>query len=50
MKQFAAFITKFAKPIVLLWCALLVVLAFFALQLPSKLQGDGFSTMATTRM
>lgn len=42
MKQFAAFITKFAKPIVLLWCALLVVLAFFALQLPSKLQGDGF--------
>lgn len=42
MKQFAAFITKFAKPIVLLWCAILVVLAFFALQLPSKLQGDGF--------
>lgn len=50
MKQFAAFITKFAKPIVLLWSALLIVLAFFALQLPSKLQGDGFSTMATTRM
>lgn len=42
MKQFAAFITKFAKPIVLLWSALLIVLAFFALQLPSKLQGDGF--------
>lgn len=42
MKQFAAFITKFAKPIVVLWCALLLVLAFFAFQLPSKLQGDGF--------
>ena len=42
MKQFAAAITKFSKPIVAIWLVILVVLAFFALQLPSKLQGDGF--------
>ncbi|MGN7477844.1 MMPL family transporter [Solibacillus silvestris] len=42
MKQFAALVTKFAKPIVIIWCAILVFLAFFALQLPNKLQGDGF--------
>ncbi|WP_339214431.1 MMPL family transporter [Solibacillus sp. FSL W8-0372] len=42
MKQFAAFVTRFAKPIVLIWCTLLVILAYLALQLPAKLQGDGF--------
>ncbi|MER1958008.1 MAG: MMPL family transporter [Solibacillus sp.] len=42
MKHFAAFITKFSKPIVASWFVILVILAFFALQLPSKLQGDGF--------
>ncbi len=42
MKHFAAFITKFSKPIVAIWFVILLVLAFFALQLPSKLQGDGF--------
>ncbi|WP_336046525.1 MMPL family transporter [Solibacillus ferritrahens] len=42
MKQFAAFVTKFAKPIVIIWCTLLVILAYLALQLPAKLQGDGF--------
>lgn len=42
MKQFAAFVTKFAKPIVVFWCTILIAFAFFALQLPNKLQGDGF--------
>lgn len=42
MKHFAVFITKFSKPIVASWFVILVILAFFALQLPSKLQGDGF--------
>ena len=42
MKHFAAFVTKFSKPIVAIWFVILAVLAFFALQLPSKLQGDGF--------
>ena len=42
MKHFAAFITKFSKPIVASWFVILVILASFALQLPSKLQGDGF--------
>ena len=42
MKQFAAFVTRFAKPIVIIWCTLLVILAYLALQLPAKLQGDGF--------
>lgn len=42
MKHFAAFVTKFSKLIVAVWFVILVVFAFFALQLPSKLQGDGF--------
>lgn len=50
MKHFAAFITKFSKPIVAIWFVILLVLAFFALQLPSKLQGDGFLLMAITHM
>ena len=42
MKHFAAFVTKFAKPIVTAWVILFIILAYFAIQLPSKLQGDGF--------
>lgn len=42
MKHFSQFVTKYAKSIVVFWCTILIVLAFFALQLPSKLQGDGF--------
>lgn len=43
MQTFAKFVTKFAKPIVVTWIILFIILAVFALQLPSKLQGDGFS-------
>lgn len=42
MKQFAYFITKFAKPILAIWIVLFIVMTYFAIQLPSKLQGDGF--------
>lgn len=42
MKHFAAFVTKFSKPIVAIWFVIFALFAFFALQLPSKLQGDGF--------
>lgn len=43
MQTFAKFVTKFAKPIVAAWTILFIILTVFALQLPSKLQGDGFS-------
>lgn len=43
MNYLAIFVTKFAKPILAIWLILFVILAFFAIQLPSKLQGDGFS-------
>ena len=43
MQTFAKFVTKFAKPIVVTWIILFIILAVFALQLTSKLQGDGFS-------
>ncbi|MEG0383592.1 MAG: MMPL family transporter [Solibacillus sp.] len=42
MKQLAHFITKFAKPILVFWVLLFMIMAYFAIQLPSKLQGDGF--------
>ncbi|WP_274308408.1 MMPL family transporter [Solibacillus daqui] len=42
MKNFAAIVTKFSKPVVAIWFIILAIFAFFALQLPSKLQGDGF--------
>ena len=42
MKTFATFVTKFAKPIIVIWTILFLTLAYFAIQLPSKLQGDGF--------
>lgn len=42
MQQFSRFITKHAKAIVGIWLVLFLVMGYFALQLPSKLQGDGF--------
>ena len=44
MKQFATFVLRHAKLIVIAWLVLFAAMAYFALQLPSKLQGDGFST------
>lgn len=43
MQNLAKFVTKFAKLIVAIWILLFIILTVFALQLPSKLQGDGFS-------
>ena len=43
LKSFSNFVIKFAKPIVVIWAFLFVLLAYFAISLPSKLEGDGFS-------
>ncbi|KGR86123.1 MMPL family transporter [Lysinibacillus odysseyi] len=43
MQALAKFVTTFSKSIVAFWVIALIIMAFFALQLPSKLQGDGFS-------
>lgn len=42
MKTFSTFITTHAKAIVALWIIIFLAMAYFALQLPDKLQGDGF--------
>lgn len=42
MKTFSTFITTHAKAIVALWIIIFLAMAYFALQLPGKLQGDGF--------
>lgn len=42
MKNFSAFITAHAKAIVAIWLVIFIAMAVFAIQLPSKLQGDGF--------
>ncbi|MFC9540449.1 MMPL family transporter [Lysinibacillus sp. NPDC056959] len=42
MKTFSAFITAHAKAIVALWFVIFISMAMFAIQLPSKLHGDGF--------
>ncbi len=42
MKTFSAFITAHAKAIVAIWLLIFIAMAVFAIQLPSKLQGDGF--------
>lgn len=42
MKTFSAFITAHAKAIVALWFVIFITMAMFAIQLPSKLHGDGF--------
>ncbi len=44
MHTYAQFVTRFAKLIFIFWMVLFIVLAIFAFQLPSKLQGDGFYT------
>lgn len=43
MQSFSHFIIKFAKPIVFIWSILFIILVFFAIQLPTKLEGDGFT-------
>lgn len=42
MKTFSTFITAHAKAIVAIWLIIFLAMAYFALQLPGKLQGDGF--------
>lgn len=42
MRTLARFVTKGYKYIIITWVVLAVVMAFFAIRLPSMLQGDGF--------
>ncbi|WPK13462.1 MMPL family transporter [Lysinibacillus louembei] len=42
MQKFSIFVTKHAKAIVRIWIIFFLIMGYFALQLPSKLQGDGF--------
>lgn len=44
MKTLASFVTRFYKSIIAFWVLLLIGAVFFAIQLPSQLQGDGFRT------
>lgn len=44
MKALAAFVTRFYKSIIAFWVLLLIASLYFAIQLPDKLQGDGFRT------
>lgn len=43
MKSFSTFVTKHAKAFFAIWIILFIIMAFFAAQLPQKLEGDGFS-------
>ncbi|SOC18313.1 RND superfamily putative drug exporter [Ureibacillus xyleni] len=43
MLKFSQLVTKHVKFIITIWVILFVTLAFFAIQLPQKLEGDGFS-------
>lgn len=43
MKAFAKFITSYPKAIIAIWSVLFIIAAALSLQLPSKLEGDGFS-------
>ena len=43
MNTFAKWITASPKVIVCIWCIIFIAAAILALQLPSKLEGDGFS-------
>lgn len=43
MQTFSQFITKHVKLIITIWIILFVTFAFLAIQLPKKLEGDGFS-------
>lgn len=42
MTAYAKFITTYAKSIIVFWIVLFAFLAFFGVQLTSKLEGDGF--------
>ena len=42
MVAISNFVIRFAKPIIAIWILLFMLFSFFALQLPSKLEGDGF--------
>lgn len=42
MKPFSMLVTRFPKAILACWSVLFLAMAFFAIQLPDKLQGDGF--------
>ena len=42
MIALAKLVTKHAKFIVIIWSLIFAILAFFAIQLTSKLEGDGF--------
>lgn len=42
MSVYAKIITKYAKVIIIIWALLFAFLAFFGVQLTSKLEGDGF--------
>ena len=42
MRTFANLVIKNAKTIIAIWAFLFVIMAIFAIQLPSKLEGDGF--------
>lgn len=44
MKALAAFVTRFYKSIIAFWVLLIIASVYFAIQLPDKLQGDGFRT------
>lgn len=42
MRTLARFITKVPKSIIVSWIAIFIVMALFAIRLPSMLEGDGF--------
>lgn len=42
MQKFSIFVTRHAKAIVSIWIVFFLIMGYFALQLPGKLQGDGF--------
>lgn len=42
MKAFAKFVTTNAKSIALIWLLFFVAMGIFAIQIPNKLEGDGF--------
>ncbi|KAB7707214.1 MMPL family transporter [Bacillus aerolatus] len=44
MKKIPSFIVRFHKMILALWLIAVVVMGYFAIQLPSMLEGDGFRT------
>lgn len=44
MNKLGTFTYKFRKSIIIFWLIVLISLAYFAVELPSKLQGSGFTT------